>query len=57
VIHLQVIKQSLLYAVQMGVPDLWSPELKSAWGDAYDILAEAIMAEAHAQMVKVVQST
>lgn len=42
-------KEAILYAIEMGVPDLWSPELKSAWGDAYDMLAEQVKAEMHAQ--------
>ncbi|NP_001413489.1 anaerobic nitrite reductase GLB0 [Physcomitrium patens] len=45
----EIVKEAILYAIEMGVPDLWSPELKSAWGDAYDMLAEQVKAEMHAQ--------
>lgn len=45
----QVVKEAILYAIEMGVPELWSPELKSAWGDAYDMLAAAVKAEMQAQ--------
>ena len=42
-------KVAILYAIEMGVPELWSAELKAAWGDAYDMLAEAVKAEMRAQ--------
>lgn len=45
----EIVKEAILYAIEMGVPELWSPELKSAWGDAYDTLAAAVKAEMHAQ--------
>jgi hemoglobin-like flavoprotein len=45
----QIVKEAILYAIEMGVPELWSPELKSAWGDAYDTLAAAVKAEMRAQ--------
>jgi len=45
----EIVKEAILYAIEMGVPELWSPELKSAWGEAYDTLAAAVKAEMHAQ--------
>jgi len=51
----EIVKESILYAVEMGVPELWSPELKSAWGDAYDQIAEAVKAEMSAQRTAAAQ--
>ena len=45
----QIVKEAILYAIEMGVPELWCPELKSAWGDAYDMIAAAVKAEMRAQ--------
>jgi hemoglobin-like flavoprotein len=43
------VKEAILYAIEMGVPELWSPELKAAWGNAYDVIAAAVKAEMRAQ--------
>ncbi|KAL6498058.1 hypothetical protein OROGR_028455 [Orobanche gracilis] len=41
----QVTKKALVDTVKEAVPDLWSPELETAWGIAHDQLATAIIAE------------
>jgi hemoglobin-like flavoprotein len=45
----QVVKEALLQQVEEGSPELWSPAMKSAWGDAYDALATIFKNEMHAQ--------
>lgn len=51
----EIVKAAILYAVEMGVPELWSPKLKSAWGDAYDQIADAVKAEMSAQRAAAAQ--
>ncbi|KAK4793266.1 hypothetical protein SAY86_023701 [Trapa natans] len=43
--HFEVTKFALLETVKEAVPEMWSPEMKTAWGEAYDQLAAAIKAE------------
>jgi len=38
-------KFALLETIKEAVPEMWSPEMKYAWGEAYDQLAEAIKSE------------
>lgn len=45
----QVVKEALLQTIEEGLPEFWSPALKSAWADAYDALATIIKNEMHAQ--------
>lgn len=45
----QIVKQALLYAVAIGVPEQWSPELELAWGEAFDALSTVLKDEMHAQ--------
>lgn len=40
--HYEVTKYALLETIKEAVPEMWSPEMKSAWGEAYDQLATAI---------------
>ncbi|KAL6581460.1 Non-symbiotic hemoglobin 1 [Orobanche minor] len=47
--HFEVTKQALVDTVKEAVPDLWSPELKTAWEIAHDQLANAIIAEMKAE--------
>ena len=35
---IQVTKFALLETIKEAVPDMWSPEMKNAWGEAYDQL-------------------
>lgn len=42
---LQVVKFALLETLEEAVPEMWSPEMKNAWGEAYDQLTAAIKAE------------
>ncbi|KAF2531902.1 hypothetical protein F2Q70_00029576 [Brassica cretica] len=43
--HFEVTKYALLETIKEAVPEMWSPEMKSAWGQAYDHLVAAIKAE------------
>ncbi|KAK1358739.1 Non-symbiotic hemoglobin 1 [Heracleum sosnowskyi] len=36
--HFEVTKFALLETIKEAVPDMWSPEMKNAWGEAYDQL-------------------
>ncbi|KAG8368287.1 hypothetical protein BUALT_Bualt15G0029600 [Buddleja alternifolia] len=43
--HFEVTKFALLETIKEAMPEMWSPEMKSAWGEAYDQLAAAIKME------------
>ncbi|CBI32538.3 hypothetical protein VitviT2T_003404 [Vitis vinifera] len=43
--HFEVTKYALLETIKEAVPDMWSPEMKSAWAEAYDQLVAAIKKE------------
>lgn len=43
--NFQVTKFALLETIKEAVPEMWSPEMKNAWGEAYDQLVAAIKAE------------
>ncbi|XP_057837441.1 non-symbiotic hemoglobin 1-like [Cryptomeria japonica] len=43
--HYDVTKYALLRTIEEAVPDLWSPQLKSAWEEAYSQLVQAIKNE------------
>ncbi|KAI8554355.1 hypothetical protein RHMOL_Rhmol05G0092500 [Rhododendron molle] len=43
--HFEVTKYALLETIKEAVPEMWSPEMKNAWGEAFDQLAAAIKAE------------
>ncbi|XP_062176684.1 hemoglobin-2 [Alnus glutinosa] len=43
--HYEVTKFALLETVKEAVPEMWSPEMKIAWGEAYDQLVAAIKSE------------
>lgn len=43
--HFDVVKFCLLETIKDAVPDIWSPEMKIAWDEAYTQLAEAIKSE------------
>ncbi|KAH9656422.1 hypothetical protein KPL70_022683 [Citrus sinensis] len=43
--HFEVTKYALLETIKEAVPEMWSPELKNAWAEAYDQLAAAIKTE------------
>lgn len=40
-----MVKFALLDTIKEAVPEMWSPEMKNAWGEAYDHLAAAIKKE------------
>ncbi|PKI58811.1 hypothetical protein CRG98_020801 [Punica granatum] len=43
--HFEVTKFALLETIKEAVPEMWSPEMKNSWGQAYDQLAAAIKTE------------
>ncbi|XP_039137175.1 hemoglobin-2-like [Dioscorea cayenensis subsp. rotundata] len=43
--HFEVVRFSLLETIKEAVGDIWCPEMKSAWGEAYDQLVAAIKVE------------
>lgn len=40
--HFEVLRFALLETIREAVPEMWSPEMKEAWKEAYDQLAAAI---------------
>lgn len=42
---LKVTKFALLETIKEAVPEMWSPEMKNAWAEAYDQLVDAIKSE------------
>lgn len=42
---MQVVKTALLDTIRDAVPDMWTPEMKAAWEEAYDQLAAVIKEE------------
>lgn len=43
---MQVVKEALLRTIEEAIgEEKWNEEMKNAWGEAYDQLAEAIKAE------------
>lgn len=42
---MQVTKYALLDTIKEAVPEMWSGEMKNAWGVAYDQLVAAIKSE------------
>ncbi|CAD5176113.1 unnamed protein product [Musa acuminata subsp. malaccensis] len=43
--HFEVVKFALLETIKDAVPEMWCPEMKDAWGQAYDHLAAAMKEE------------
>ncbi|MED6168353.1 Non-symbiotic hemoglobin 1 [Stylosanthes scabra] len=43
--HFEVVKFALLETIKEAVPEIWSPAMKEAWGEAYDQLVAAIKSE------------
>jgi hemoglobin-like flavoprotein len=43
--YVKVTKQALLETIKEAVPEMWSPAMENAWGEAHDQLANAIKAE------------
>ncbi|XP_068654474.1 anaerobic nitrite reductase Glb1-1 [Aristolochia californica] len=43
--HFEVTKFALLETIKEAVPDMWSPEMKNAWAEAYDQLVASIKKE------------
>jgi nitric oxide dioxygenase len=38
---------ALLWTLEKGLGDQWTPELATAWGEAYKVLSDYMIAEAH----------
>ncbi|OWM83778.1 hypothetical protein CDL15_Pgr004209 [Punica granatum] len=43
--HFEVTRYALLETIKGTVPEMWSEEMKNAWGEAYDQLVAAIKSE------------
>ncbi|CAI9104443.1 OLC1v1003111C1 [Oldenlandia corymbosa var. corymbosa] len=43
--HFEVTKYALLETIKEAVPEMWSTEMKNAWGEAFDQLVAAIKSE------------
>ncbi|XP_015574581.2 non-symbiotic hemoglobin 1-like isoform X1 [Ricinus communis] len=43
--HFEVTKFALLETIKEAVPEMWSPDMKNAWAEAYDQLVTAIKNE------------
>ncbi|KDP46206.1 hypothetical protein JCGZ_10046 [Jatropha curcas] len=43
--HFEVTKFALMETIKEAVPEMWSAEMKNAWGEAYDLLVAAIKTE------------
>ncbi|XP_050234460.1 non-symbiotic hemoglobin 1 [Mercurialis annua] len=43
--HFEVTKFALLETIKEAVAEIWSPNMKKAWGEAYDQLVAAIVSE------------
>ncbi|KAL8137274.1 hypothetical protein V2J09_003275 [Rumex salicifolius] len=43
--HFEVVRYALVEVIKEAVPEMWSPEMKAAWGTAYDQLVAAIKEE------------
>ncbi|XP_009795591.1 anaerobic nitrite reductase MHB1-like [Nicotiana tabacum] len=43
--HFEVTKFALLETIKEAVPDMWSVDMKNAWGEAFDQLVNAIKTE------------
>ena len=45
ILVIQVTKFALLETMKEAVPEMWSPEMKNAWREAYDQLVAAIKSQ------------
>nr|AZL41245.1 class 1 hemoglobin [Ceanothus thyrsiflorus] len=43
--HFEVTRFALLETIKEAIPEMWCPEMKNAWGEAYDQLVSAIKSE------------
>ncbi|XP_059281737.1 hemoglobin-2-like [Lycium ferocissimum] len=43
--HFEVTKYALLETIKEAIPEMWSVDMKNAWGEAYDQLVSAIKTE------------
>ena len=47
--HYPVVGAALLWTLEKGLGDAWTPDVASAWGEAYGILSGYMMSEAYGQ--------
>jgi nitric oxide dioxygenase len=46
-IHYPIVGEALLWTLERGLGADWTPELETAWGDAYDELSDYMIDEAY----------
>ena len=46
-IHYAIVGDALLWTLERGLGDHWSPDLAAAWHDAYGVLSEYMIGEAY----------
>jgi nitric oxide dioxygenase len=46
-IHYPIVGEALLWTLERGLGDDWTPELETAWGDAYGVLSDYMIGEAY----------
>jgi hemoglobin-like flavoprotein len=47
--HYPIVGAALLWTLERGLGDLWTPDVASAWGEAYGTLSGFMMSEAYGQ--------
>jgi nitric oxide dioxygenase len=46
-IHYPIVGEALLWTLERGLGTDWTPELATAWGDAYGVLSDYMIGEAY----------
>ncbi len=46
-IHYAIVGDALLWTLERGLGDQWTPDLAAAWSDAYSVLSEYMIGEAY----------
>jgi len=50
-IHYPIVGEALLWTLERGLGADWTPELATAWGDAYGVLSDYMVGEAYGYSV------
>jgi hemoglobin-like flavoprotein len=50
-IHYPIVSEALLWTLERGLGADWTPELATAWGDAYGVLSDYMIDEAYGYSV------
>jgi hemoglobin-like flavoprotein len=50
-IHYPIVGEALLWTLERGLGADWTPELATAWGDAYGVLSDYMVSEAYGYSV------